>query len=50
MAIGSTPRTHDSTLWFWITQILIGLVIASVIGFSVWRLAAVPHPFLYHER
>ncbi len=47
--IYATQPRFDLWFWFWITPILIGVVIASVIGFSVWRLAAAPHPFLYRE-
>lgn len=32
--------------WFWITPILLGVGIASAVGFSVRRLATAPHPFL----
>lgn len=45
----ATQPQFDLWFWFWITPVLIGVVIASVIGFSVWRLAAAPHPFLCRE-
>jgi hypothetical protein len=35
--------------WFWITPVLCSLVLASVIGFAVRRLATAPHPFLASE-
>jgi hypothetical protein len=33
-------------LWFRVAPVLISVGIASAIGFSVWRLATAPHPFL----